>query len=382
MRQNATVTVDPSEPAYRDPVGPSAGLENSDIVRAAALAAASILEPQATETDATGLPRASLQRMADLSLMRVAVPPAFGGLAISVPEWREISEVLAGADCTAWFIWSQHHSLAQHLARAVASPAFPSVNDLQQEYLPRLASGEVLAGTAFSHVRKPGSPALTAARTSGGWELNGRLDWVTAWDVADEILVLAEDHGHLIAVMVSTTNTPGITVGPRQELLAMSGSHTRAVSFQGVTIEPHRAISAVDKNLWLQIDERLGVNPNPASFGLARASVTTLESIATSRGCEATAELAEHMCTVTQRVRDAAYHAMDNRSSPDVLLDLRTQGLNLAVRATSLALAAEGANAMRIGSATERRYREAAFLSVFKQSPQARVAMLRAALPE
>ena len=59
------------------------------------------------------------------------------------------------------------------LGRPLTPPA------LQDRWLEPVACGQALAGVAFAHLRRAGAPN----------PLDGRLDWITSWDIADLVLL-------------------------------------------------------------------------------------------------------------------------------------------------------------------------------------------------
>ena len=69
----------------------------------------------------------------------------------------EIIELLAGGCLTTTFVWIQHHGAVRAL---VESRPHGTQRD---EFLERMCRGEVRAGVAFSGLRRPGPPILTAA---------------------------------------------------------------------------------------------------------------------------------------------------------------------------------------------------------------------------
>jgi alkylation response protein AidB-like acyl-CoA dehydrogenase len=80
---------------------------------------------------------------------------------------REVFETLAGACGVTFFVWVQHHAPVRLLGA--------SGNDVvRRRWLPALCSGSTLGGVAFAHLRRPGPPAVTARRTSGGYIFDAR----------------------------------------------------------------------------------------------------------------------------------------------------------------------------------------------------------------
>ena len=93
-------------------------------------------------------------------------------------------QILAGGCLTTTFVWVQHHGAVRALVEAGSTP-------LRDEFLERMCRGEVRAGVAFSGLRRPGPPILTAAPDRDGWRFNGYAPWVTGWGRIDVVRAAA-----------------------------------------------------------------------------------------------------------------------------------------------------------------------------------------------
>lgn len=358
-----------------DPVGTFPGLEHDPLVLFARDFCRDRLAPSAPDVDRNGVVGSVLASMGPL--LGMAAGADLGGSAATPAQWREVNELIMGADGTTWFCWSQHHPLVRTIAAAL--PYLGEHARFGRELLSDLVAGRAISAISFSHVRKPGAPALTATPVADGWSLAGRVDWVTAWDVSDVVLVMAEHEGKLIHLVVDTIAQPGLQVGEPLDLMAMSGSHTRPVAFDGVVVPRSRVVGVLPKASWLATDERITAQPNPAALGVARAAVASIAATAAARNCERTAEAGEALALEVRGLRTRSYAALDDASTPVAeLLSLRSAGLALATRAAAAALTARGGRALMAGDEAERRYREAAFLLVQRQTAMTRLASLDA----
>jgi alkylation response protein AidB-like acyl-CoA dehydrogenase len=79
------------------------------LVEAARRLAKELLEPAAAQVDASTVPRSHLRAMADAGLLGIVAPAEVGGGGASAAVFREVTEVLAGADAATWFVQAQHH---------------------------------------------------------------------------------------------------------------------------------------------------------------------------------------------------------------------------------------------------------------------------------
>ena len=190
---------------------------------------------------------------------------------------------------------------------------------LTDDLLPGMRTGRVLSAVAFAHVRRPGAPNPVATRVPGGWRLDGVLDWVTSWDIADVVMVMAQGSGadadRLVCCYLpagaSPERTPGVTPGPVLELLAMSGTHTRPVRLEGVHVPDERVGAVLDRAAWLAADGVRTADASPSAFGVARGAIAELHLLAESRDDDTMRGLVASLVHECRAVRAAAYAAAD-----------------------------------------------------------------------
>ena len=120
----------------------------------------------------------------------------------------------------------------------------------KQEWLPRMAAGEVIGSFALTEPTAGSDPASmkTFARRDGtgdgaGWILDGTKRWIGLASVADVLVVWAmtDDgvHGFLVPA-----GTPGVTATPIGQKLSMRASIQCDVAFDGVRLGPEALLPA------------------------------------------------------------------------------------------------------------------------------------------
>jgi alkylation response protein AidB-like acyl-CoA dehydrogenase len=345
---------------------------------ASAEPALEVLAQWAEAADRDGVSRSSIDALARAGLLGRSLDP--------VALQRELAERIAMVCATTWFCWTQHQSPMQALAHSEESPG---VSALKERWLAGLESGELLGAVAFAHVRRPGPPNPVAARTDGGWLINGTLDWVTSWDIADVVLVMVRGSGadadSLISfylpagrsVAAGQALPAGVQVGELLKLLSMSGTHTRPLTFENVFIPDDLVVSVQTWSDWERADLRKTSYPNPAAFGISRGAIKELHEVGTSRSDDVILNLAEQLRAEAQELRKAAYLAIDDAdSATEDLQTLRARSLELAVRAATAVVIARSGAAMITGCSAERRLRESMFLQVQAQTSVSRHAAL------
>ncbi|RXH24324.1 acyl-CoA dehydrogenase family protein [Bradyrhizobium zhanjiangense] len=203
-------------------------------------------EKQVDETDE--IPPHIVQGMKDLGLCGMTIPEAYGGLGLTTEE-----EVLVAIE------------LCQ------TSPAFRSLigttigigsqgilmdgtEEQKQAFLPRLASGAILASFALTEPDSGSDAASlrTTARKDGNhYVIDGTKRYITNAPYAGIFTVMARTDTRVksaggISAFIVDAGTPGISFGNRDRKMGQKGSHTCDVIFDGVRVPATRIIGGAD----------------------------------------------------------------------------------------------------------------------------------------
>ena len=368
----AVVGADSTSP---DPVGPDEAVGPWRLDDWAEDVLAAIAEC-AAESDARGIARAQIDALAAVGLLGDALdPPA---------RQREVAERIAMADASVWFCWAQHQTPLKTLAAARTGDHAPVVEEIQARWLEGLRTGRYLGAVAFAHLRRPGPPNPVAERVHGGWSITGRLDWVTSWDIADVMLVMVRASGDyadkIVCCYLAAGQDPaylsGMHVHEPLHLLAMSGTHTRPITFDAVMVPDTNVAAVIDANAWANEDAQKTIDANPATFGIIRGALAELNAIAAHRADSHVENVVRVLSARTRQLRRRAYAALDSAGEPDERVGMRVQALQLAVEATTAVVTARAGAAMYAGCSAERRVREAMFMQVQAQTARTRAASL------
>ena len=116
--------------------------------------------------------------------------------------------------------------------------------DQKQEWLPRMAAGEVIGCFALTEPAAGSDPSsmATAARRDGtgedaGWVLNGAKRWIGLASVAGVMVVWAMTEDGVRGFLIPD-GTPGVTAAPITQKLSMRASIQCDVMFDGVRVGP------------------------------------------------------------------------------------------------------------------------------------------------
>jgi alkylation response protein AidB-like acyl-CoA dehydrogenase len=333
--------------------------------------ALAVIAESADVSEESGVPRSHIDLLASVGVH---------GTAQDVPHQREVTERLAGADASTWFCWTQHQT---PLRTMLAGGNQRASAELSKRWLEGLQNGELLAAIAFAHVRRGGPPNPVAKKVKDGWELTGKLDWITSWDIADVLMLLAatEDKTQIVIFYLPIKGFEEAfahcVVGDPLKLLAMSGTHSRPITFDHTFIGNDFVFSIIDSQEWLSADSEMTVLPNLAALGVARAAIEQLNEVSRARKQEVGQAAARNLAKEFEHLRTQAYDAMDNPQTPrSELVNLRVETLEFAVKCAVAVITATSGGAMMTGGEAERRVREAMFLQVQAQTRETRDAAL------
>ena len=333
-----------------------------------------LLRPHAEQVDRTVVPREHLDALAREGLLGLAGPRSWGGGQAPAPVLREVTEVLAGASGATWFVATQHTMPLQVVAAS-------DNDDLKDRRLAGLCTGELLAGVAFAHLRRPGEPAVRATRVDGGWRFDGHVPWMTSWGLCEVVLLGGRtDDGRVVFVLVDAVERPGLRASAPLELAAMQATRTVTLDLDGWVVPDADVAQIVDSAAWLADDALRTTNAGPHTFGLQRECVRRLAETASRRDDGTAAALAHSLGLEGERLRRVAYTLVDD-VPPDELLEdrlaVRASALELVVRTATALVAATGGSALSLDAAPQRLVREAVFHLVQAQTAPVREAVLQ-----
>jgi len=331
-----------------------------------------LLRPGAEHTDTHGVERAVVDELGRAGLLGLAGPRGYGGSQAPAPVLREVTEILAGADGSTWFVTTQHALPLQALARSENVA-------LRERHLHGMCTGALLAGVAVAHLRRPGPAAVTATRTPGGWQFDGAVGWTTSWGLADLLLLGGlSTAGEVVLALVPARAAPGLAASPPMRLAAMQGTATVSLTLGGFRVGDADVAEVSRAALWLEADRYKTANATPAVFGLLQEVVRRLAGTAPQRSHVA-GQLAARLGEEGEELRRDAYALVDHVAPAEQLEDrlaLRAASLELLMRAATALVVAGGGAAMGIDAAPQRLAREALFHLVQAQTLPVREATL------
>jgi alkylation response protein AidB-like acyl-CoA dehydrogenase len=201
-------------------------------------AAERLLAPRAAARDESSeFPTAELRELAKLGLLGIAVPEELGGAAAGTVAYSLALQELARGDGSVAVAVSVTNMVAELIAKYAAS-------ELAQAWVPRLVSGELIAGAfALSEPEAGSDPAAmrtTATKSASGWILRGSKQWITSGDHAGVMVVWAvTDSGAAhqgITAFVVGGDAKGLSVTRLEDKMGLHGSSTAQLALDDVEV--------------------------------------------------------------------------------------------------------------------------------------------------
>ncbi|MFF5900867.1 acyl-CoA dehydrogenase family protein [Streptomyces argenteolus] len=326
-----------------------------------------LLAPHAQRIDQEGVPLSHVDALRASGLLGTSAPTAYGGAGAPDAIAREVQEILAGACCSTWFVQTQHHTPVRLLARSESSA--------RDSLLRPLATGALMAGIAYAHVRAYPRALVSATPQGRGWRFDGAVPWYTGWGLNDVMLLAGiSDEAEVVFAFADARDQPGLEASPPMRLAALSASRTVSLKLDGLWLPEASVMLRAAQETWARHDAARGANASPAVFGVAYAALRLLEQTS------GTAESSRTLRVRLDEVRWRAYTLAEHPEPEEHLaerLHLRTQAYHLMRAATTAAVVAGGGRTMDLDSPAQRLAREGMFLLIQGQTAQARSAHLR-----
>ncbi|MBK5187466.1 MAG: acyl-CoA dehydrogenase family protein [Gemmatimonadaceae bacterium] len=218
---------------------------------------------------------ALLPALFDLGLMGIEVAERYGGAGGSLMMVTLAVEEISRIDASAAIMVDVQNTLVNY-------PISRHGTDAQREtFLPRLTAGTVGA-YALSEAGS-GSDAFglatRAEQRDGGWSLTGRKLWITNGADAGVFVVFTNANPQAgykgITAFIVERDTPGFTVGKKEDKLGIRASSTTELLFDGCFVPSANVLGEVGQGYKIAIETlnvgRIGIGAQ--MIGIARGAL-------------------------------------------------------------------------------------------------------------
>lgn len=186
-----------------------------------------------------------LKKAGELGLLSADVPEEYDGLGLDKISSALIAEKMSRAG---------GFSITHGAHVGIGSlPIVLFGNEQQkQKYLPKLASGELIAAYALTEPGS-GSDALSAKTTAKlnkeetHYVLNGEKQWITNAGFADVFIVYAKIDGEKFTAFIVERNFPGVSTGQEEKKMGIKSSSTRTLILEDVPVPVENVLGEIGR---------------------------------------------------------------------------------------------------------------------------------------
>jgi acyl-CoA dehydrogenase len=194
------------------------------------------LEEQIDRDDA--IPPGIVAQCKEMGLYGFTIPEEYGGLGLTVSEEVQLVVELGWTTPSLRSLFGTNNGIAGHVLMEGGT------DEQKKTWLPRLASGEVTASFGLTESEAGSDPAgLTtrAHRDGSDWVINGAKRYITNAPVADVVMVFARTDPEAagsrgISTFLVPTDTPGLSVSPKDAKMGQAGAWTADVHLDDVRV--------------------------------------------------------------------------------------------------------------------------------------------------
>jgi alkylation response protein AidB-like acyl-CoA dehydrogenase len=189
-----------------------------------------------------------MNKMAEQGFLGGTIPEEFGGSNLGKVGFCIIGEEIGRVDSSLGVTMGAHSGIGTY------GIVLDGSEETKAKYLPKIASGEMIAAFALT---EPGAGSDAAAiktraerDANGDWILNGNKIWITNGGIADLFTVFAVTDPALgakggVTAFLVERSYPGVETGPKLAKMGIKGSDTREIFFKDVRVPKENVLGKV-----------------------------------------------------------------------------------------------------------------------------------------
>jgi acyl-CoA dehydrogenase len=210
-----------------------------------------VLPAEAGIDETDEIPDRLIAQAKEMGLYGYALPAEYGGLGLSVTQQVRVAIELGYASPAFRSLFGTNNGIAGQVLVSAGTA------EQRKQWLPQLASGEVVASFALTEPDAGSDPSrlTTTARPvqgegeggtgrqagDGGWIIDGLKRYITNAPAADVFLVFARTDpeappGKGIGVFIVPARAAGVAIAPRDHKMGQAGAWTADVAFTAVRV--------------------------------------------------------------------------------------------------------------------------------------------------
>jgi acyl-CoA dehydrogenase len=197
-----------------------------------------VMPAEAGIDESDEIPARLIEQAKEMGLYGYALPAEYGGLGLSVEQQVRVAIELGYTSPAFRSLFGTNNGIAGQVLVSAGT------DEQRKRWLPRLASGEVVASFALTEPEAGSDPSrlvTTARLDADSWVIDGLKRYITNAPAADVFMVFARTDpqappGKGIGVFVVPAHTDGVAVAARDHKMGQAGAWTADVAFTGVRV--------------------------------------------------------------------------------------------------------------------------------------------------
>jgi len=337
--------------------------------------------PIAAELDVEGrFPEDNFKALAEMGFLGVNVPEEYGGADLDTVSYALVIEEIAKG-CA-----SHALGVAAHNSLGCMPLLWFGTEEQKKKYLPKAASGEMLVSYGLTEPgagSDAGGTKTTAVLDGNEWVLNGSKSWITNANYAGLYILTAltdaekGTSGGITAFLVER-DTPGFSIGKKEDKLGMRASDTAQLLMEDVRIPKDAVLGDVGAGFkqFMKVLDGGRISIAALALGIAEGAHTYSVKYAKDREAFGTAitgfqaiqwmiadaatgiEAARHMIYESARLKDAG----EEFGHLSAMAKLHAS--EMAMRVTNDAMQIMGGYGYSADYPVERMYRDAKLCTI------------------
>ncbi|MGG7034160.1 MAG: acyl-CoA dehydrogenase family protein [Flavobacterium sp.] len=212
-----------------------------------------------------------MQKAAELGLLSVAVPEAYGGMGMGFVSTVLVCDYISGATGSFATAFGAHTGIGTMPITLYGTEA------QKQKYVPKLASGEWFGAYALTEPEagsdaNSGKTKAVLSQDGTHYKISGQKMWISNAGFCNLFIVFAriEDDKNITGFIVENDPLNGISLGEEEHKLGIRGSSTRQVFFNETKVPA--------ENMLAQRGEGFKIAMNALNIGRIKLAAATLDA--------------------------------------------------------------------------------------------------------
>ncbi len=225
------------------------------------------------------IPEDVMMGLKEMGIFGLQVPESYGGLGLSQYAYGRVFEEVGRIDS------SVATTLGAHMSIGMKALLLFGTDAQKEEFLPKLVTGEMLAGFALT---EPGSGSdaysiktRAEKNSDGSYSLSGNKIWITNGGIADFFTVFAKTETDSkdgkkdqISAFIVTRDMEGFSSGKPEHKMGIRGSNTTELAFNQVRVPAENMLGEKGKGFKIAMEVL-----NSGRLGLATACVGSSKGV-------------------------------------------------------------------------------------------------------